>query len=175
VRHRAIGLTFVVGAATLSLATWGCAGAPRSRPIPLGKVETGAGSLEATRRALDGQWTLVSLDVVDAGGARRPIKASGRLTYDAFGTMSVRGVIEDAALRDTLVIDYTGRIVIDVVRHEFYPADLVTDRPVDPDQIVAIAPDKVRRYELSGDSLAVTYLDRSAKPTAVIRWRRQAP
>jgi hypothetical protein len=48
----------------------------------------------------------------------------------------------------------------------------VTDRPVDPDQVVRISPDKVRRYELSGNDFVVTYLDASAKPTAVITWRR---
>jgi hypothetical protein len=94
--------------------------------------------------------------------------------YDAFGSMNVRGVVEDPALTDTLVIDFQGRIVIDTVRLEFYPADLVTDRPVDPSQIVPISPEKVRRYELSGNSLVVTYLDKSAKPTAVIRWSRSS-
>jgi hypothetical protein len=71
--------------------------------------------------------------------------------------MTVRGVIEDPGLKDTPpVLDYTGRITIDAVRHEFYPADLVTDRPVDQRQVVRISPDKVRRYELSGNEFVVT-------------------
>lgn len=170
--HRWTGLTLVVGVATLSLTTWGCAAAPRARPLPTTRVDRGPESLEATRRGLEGSWTLVSLEVVDARGGRRPVKASGQLMYDAFGSMTVRGVIEDPGLRDTLVIDYTGRIVIDPVRREFYPADLASNRPVDPGQIAPVSPDKVRRYELSGDSFVVTYLDTSANPTAVIRWRR---
>ena len=89
--------------------------------------------------------------------------------------MTVRGVIEDAALQDTLVIDYTGRITIDTARHQFYPADLASDRPVDPGQIAPIAPDKIRQYELNGDTFVVTYLDAAARPTAVIRWQRGAP
>jgi hypothetical protein len=54
------------------------------------------------------------------------------------------------------------------VRHEFYPADLVTDRPVDQGQVAGVSPDKVRRNELSGNEFVVTYLDGSATPEAVI-------
>jgi hypothetical protein len=157
--------------AIAALAIGACAGAPRERPLQTGPIETGAGSLNDTRKALEGTWKLASLEVVDHG-ARRPIKAGGDLTYDRFGNMTVRGVIEDPGLKETLVIDYSGRITIDVVRHEFYPADLVTDRPVDQSQVMRISPDKVRRYELSGNEFVVTYLDASATPTAVITWRR---
>jgi hypothetical protein len=142
-----------------------------SRKTP---VDEGAGSLEATRRSLQGSWTLVSLEVVDAKGARRPVKANGTLTYDAFGTMSVRGVIEDQAMKDTIVLDFDGRIVIDTVRREFRAADITLDRPVDQDRIAPISPDKVRRYELSGDSFVVTYLDAKSNPTAIASWRRSA-
>jgi hypothetical protein len=86
---------------------------------------------------------------------------------------AVRGVVEDPGLKDTLVIDYSGRITIDAVRDEFYPADLVTDRPVDPGQVARIPPDKVRRCELSSNAFVVTRLDASATPTAVITRRRR--
>jgi hypothetical protein len=66
-------------------------------------------------------------------------------------------------------------LAIDTVRRQFYPADLASDRPVDFSQAEPIAPDKVRRYESSGDSLVVTYLDAAAKPAAVARWHRSAP
>jgi hypothetical protein len=146
-----------------------------SAPIQTAKVgdAAGTGSLEAVRQALAGSWTLTSLDLVDAKGSHRTVKASGQLTYDAFGAMNIRGVIDDAALRGAVVLDYQGRIVIDRVKKEFYPADLTTDRPVEPGQIAPVSPDKVRRYELSGDSLVVTYLDASSRPTAVASWRRQ--
>jgi hypothetical protein len=168
--HRLTWLTLALGVAALLFTTCGYAVAPIRKPG--GPVDVGPGSLEATRRALEGSWTLVSLDVVDAQGGRRRVTAAGDLNYDAFGSMTVRGVIEDPALRSTLVIDYSGRIVIDPARNEFYPADLVSDRPVDPSQIAPIAPDKVRRFELTADSLVVTYLDASSKPTAVLRWQR---
>jgi len=172
--RRSIHPTLVAAVATVAIGAWGCHAAPVQKPLAGGPVQTGPGSLEATRRALEGTWTLQTLEVVDARGTHRKVKASGQLMYDAFGSMNVRGVAEDPALTDTLVIDFQGRIVIDTVRHEFYPADLVSDRPVDPSQIVPISPDKVRRYELSGNSLVVTYIDKDAKPTAVIHWSRSA-
>ena len=170
--HQGTALGRVVAIAMLSLTCFACAPGQQGRNSRRTQVDAGAGSLEATRRALEGTWNLVSLEVVDAKGARRPVKATGQLKYDAFGTMTIRGVIDEPALKDTLVLDYDGRIVIDTARLEFRAADLTSDRPVEPAQIEPISPDKVRRYQLSGDAFAVTYLDASGNPTAVARWRR---
>lgn len=166
--------SLIAGAGTVALmcAAAGCAATPRQRPIEMGPVDVGPGSLEATRRALEGTWTLANLEVVDKAGARRPIKAGGQLTYDAFGNMHIRAVVEDKALFETLVLDYDGRIVIDPNNKEFRPAGLTSDRPVDPSQIVPVSPDKVRRYELTADTFVVTYVDASSAPTAVATWRR---
>ena len=172
-QHR-IHLTCAAVAAAVALTAAGCAGTQQVRTARRTQVDAGAGSLESTRKALEGAWTLVSLEVVDARGEHRPIKATGRLTYDAFGTMTIRGVIDDPAVRDKLVLDYEGRIVIDTVKSEFRAADLTSDRPVDSTQIAPISPDKVRRYQLSGDSFVVTYVDASGNPTAVTRWQRTA-
>ena len=160
------------GAVALVLACGGCKAGPTGRPIRTGPVDTGPGSLEATRRTLEGTWTLSSLEVIGAGGARRPVKATGKLTYDAFGNMSVRSVIEDAALKNSLVLDYDGRIVIDTAKREFYADNLTSDRPADPKQVAPIAADKIRRYELTPDAFVVTYVDVAGNPTAVARWRR---
>jgi hypothetical protein len=108
---------------------------------------------------------------VDASGMRRPVKAGGELRYDGFGNMNIRGVIDEPDVKD-VVIDYNGRITIDPVRHEFYPADLASDRPLDATEIAPISPDKVRKYELSANAFVVTYIDATSKPTAVARWRR---
>jgi len=172
VTHRATGLAVVIGIAGISLLASGCAQNNSVRSKRMGLAETGPGSLTATRKALEGSWTLASLEMVDAQGARRPVKASGQLTYDAYGNMTVRGVIEDPAERGPLVLDYQGRIMIDTAKLQFFPADLASDRPVESGQAESIAPDKVRKYELTADSFVVTYLDASAKPTAVARWRR---
>ena len=163
-----------MGVGTLMLMAFGCAPTMSVRESRKTPVDEGAGSLEATRRSLEGSWQLVSLEVIDAKGARRPVKATGRLTYDAFGTMTVRGVIDDAAMKDSIVLDFDGRIVIDTVRREFRASDIKSERPIDQDRIAPISPDNVRRYELAGDSFIVTYLDKAGNPTAVIRWQRSA-
>jgi hypothetical protein len=166
-------LAITVGAGALSLTIAGCAAAPLERPLPTTRIDKGAGTLESTRKALEGTWKLQSLDVVQADGKTKRVKAGGTLKYDAFGGMDIKAAIEDPALRGTLVLDYTGRIVIDVVKSTFYPQDLESDRPADPAEIGPISPDKVRRFELTGDSLVVTILDKTSKPTAVTRWHRQ--
>jgi hypothetical protein len=164
-------MTFGVGLALLALVS-GCKAAPLKRPVPLGPIDTGPGTMEATRRTLEGTWILASLEVVESGGTRRRVNATGKLTYDAFGNMSVRGVIQGANAKNAVVIDYDGRIVIDPDRREFYPADLVSERPAERGRIAPIAPDTVRRYELTANDFVVSYFDAAGQPTAVVRWRR---
>jgi hypothetical protein len=91
-----------------------CAPAPRGRPVKMGPTDTGTGSLEATRRQLEGNWELVSLETY-RDGKPVPVQAAGRLTYDAFGNVKTQGVINDpAANAPSDVLSYSGVIVIDV-------------------------------------------------------------
>lgn len=150
-----------------------CTATPRAKPIPTTKIDTGPGSLQAARRALEGTWTLVSLDVME-GGAPRRVPASGTLTYDAYGNMTIEGKIDDDPARTPTFLAYRGRIVIDTARKQFYPADLVSGAPVDQSALAPVSPDKARRYEVTADTLTVTYMDAAAKPTAVASWRRVA-
>ncbi len=85
---------FLVACLTLS-AVAGCAAAPRQRPIPVGPVDTGAGSLEAVRRQLSGTWELVSFEAFTGRGQSSRVPASGRLTYDEFGNLTVQGQLDD--------------------------------------------------------------------------------
>jgi hypothetical protein len=172
VTQRSIGLALVLGLAAGAFSASGCVQPNSVRAGRMGAPNTGPGSTTAERKALEGSWTLVSLEMVDEQGARRPVKASGQLSYDAYSNMTVKGVIEDPEARAPIVLNFEGRIFIDPVKHEFYPADLKTDRPVEPSEIKNISPDKVRRYELTADSFVVTYLDAASKPTAVARWKR---
>jgi hypothetical protein len=150
-----------------------CAPAPRQKPMLMGDVNTGAGSLEATRKALEGTWTLVSLDVVDAAGAKKPVKAKGQLTYDSYGAMTIKGAVEDDPTKTPLLLEYSGRIVIDTAKKQFYPADLVEEgQKVDPKRIAAVSPDKARKYEITTDTLTITYMDKAGKPTAVSSWKK---
>jgi|SRR6478672_7977548 hypothetical protein len=158
-----------IGLLCLSAAGSSC----HPRPVRGGPVDAGPGSVEAVRADLKGTWALSSLTVIDASGARHPAKAAGSLVYDDHANMSIRGTVEGAD-RSVIVLDFSGRIVIDAQRHQFYAADLQTDRPVDPAQVGAVSPDKVRQFELAGDTFTVTYLDAASKPTAVAVWQRTA-
>jgi hypothetical protein len=131
-----------------------------------------AAALEATRRELKGSWTLVSLEVVDKNGTHRAVHAAAQLTYDSFSNMTIRGLIDDPATEGAVILSYEARIVIDPVRHQFYPADLVPMLSADITKIAPISPEKVRQYELAGQFFVITYLDASGKPTAVARYRR---
>ena len=55
----------LVAVAVALMMASGCAGSPeRGRPIPLGPVESGPNSLESVRRLFEGQWDLVSAEIV---------------------------------------------------------------------------------------------------------------
>jgi hypothetical protein len=163
----------VLPALFAAVALASCKPAPRQKPMLMGDVNAGAGSLEATRKALEGTWTLVSLDVVDAAGAKKPVKAKGQLTYDSYGAMTIKGAVEDDPTKTPMLLEYSGRIVIDTAKKLFYPADLVEEgQKVDPKRIAAVSPDKARKYEITADTLTITYLDKAGKPTAVSSWKR---
>jgi hypothetical protein len=150
-----------------------CKKAPRQKPMLVGDVNTGAGSLEATRKALEGTWTLVSLNVVDASGAQKPVKAKAQLTYDAYGSLTIKGAVDDDPSKTPQLLEYSGRIVIDTAKKQFYPADLVEEgQKVDPKRIAAVSPDKARKYEITADTLTITYMDQAGKPTAISSWKR---
>ncbi len=165
--------SLVIACATvLGLQAAGCAKGDRQKPMLLGPVDAGPGSLESIRRELAGTWSLTSLEVIAPDGARRPVRARGTLTYDAYGALAIEGVVDDPDRPAALVLDYSGRIVIDAAKKEFRPADFESAKPVDAAQVAPVSLDKVRRFEVGGNRLAVTYLDGAGKPTAETVWNR---
>lgn len=75
---------------------------------------------------------------------------------------------------NTIPLDFTGGIVIDPAKRVFYPADVTANQPVDPNQLAPVGLDKVRQYSVKDDTLVVTYLDASGKPTAVVTWQKRS-
>jgi hypothetical protein len=173
VMRSAFRSSLVIAAATmLGLQAAGCAKGERQKPMLLGPVDAGAGSLEAIRRELAATWSLNRLEVIAPDGARRQVAARGTLSYDAYGALAIKGVVDDPSRPAALVLDYSGRIVIDPAKKEFRPADFESATPVDAAQVAPVSLDKVRRFELGGDRLAITYLDAAGKPTAETVWNR---
>ena len=119
----------LVAVAVALMMASGCAGSPeRGRPIPLGPVESGPNSLESVRRVFEGQWDLVSAESYDATGQPVAIKGKGRLTYDAYGNLTVDARFDegqeqaDGSIANLL--SYKGRAVIDVAASRLVLQDM---------------------------------------------------
>jgi len=167
-----VGCGTLAVAVTVAALMTGCSSAPRQRPVKVGSVDRGAGSLEAVRRQLQGTWELVALEALDAGRLT-PVKAAGRLVYDEFGNMTIKGTIDDPRLKDAVRLDYSGRVVIDTARQELVPAEVSAgEASPDPARLGRIATTERRRYAFEGDLLKITYLDTAGNPTGVASWRR---
>jgi hypothetical protein len=155
----------------------GCQASSRQRPVQGGPTDSGPGSMEYERRQLEGAWDLQAFYVMGPDGQKLHIPAAGRLTYDAFGNLSLTGRIDGALPNSSptgtaQLLDYKGRVVIDPVRHEMRLLGPQTDRPVDPATIEAIGPDRVRRYAIDGGQLTITFLDDKQATTAMAVFRR---
>jgi len=153
----------------------GCSSAPRKRPVKGGEVNTGPGSVESTRRQLTGTWELVEALVYDASGKSTVRKATGRLTYDEYGNLSIGAKLEDTDQVATSVsglFAYSGRAVIDPPKSRLVLMDLksrLESGAAVPEEGSA---DKVRFYVLEGDTLTLTVKDAAGATTARTTWRK---
>ena len=152
----------------------GCAKTARERPVRMGDVDTGPGSLEAVRRQLQGTWELVSLAVVPQGGGQPvPLKARGTLTYDEFGNLTVDAHTDDPnapqAARTANLLTFKGRAVIDVAKSELKLMDVTGS--VDPNTVIST--ERRRRYAFEGDLLKLSSLEPNGQIAATATWRRR--
>jgi hypothetical protein len=154
-----------------------CAGAPRERPVRMGPVDTGPGTLTAARTFLQGRWTLESFEVRPPGKTPIALKGAGTLVYDDSGNLRME-IRADEKSSDLLraagvdirdgVISTDGRTAIDIQNRTLTyvlqgQAPLVrgplgTDRP--------------RHWEVEGDVLILTTKDDAGQPLSVGRWRK---
>ena len=101
----------------------GCAAAPRQKPLPVGKIESGPGTVSEARKFLEGRWALESFEVRPPGKPPIMLKGSGVLNYDDFGNLRME-IRADQASSDLLraaginirdgVISTDGRTAIDL-------------------------------------------------------------
>lgn len=155
----------------------GCKAAERQRPIEMGPVDTGPGSLTYVRRQLEGSWDLVALEVRNKAGQMTPTKAQALLTYDAYGNMNVRGKLLDplpdaTAKLASSAVDYSGKIVIDTVKSEFRMTEQNAQQPLDRDVQNILNLSRVRRYELSADTLKIHVMDQGNAVVATTTFRK---
>ena len=156
-----------------ALLVGGCSAAPRQRPIELGPVDTGAGSVEAARRQLQGEWNLVRLETPGPSGESRAVAARALLTYDEYGNFTIAGKVEDPSVTRVEVdrlLRFSGRAVIDARKQELRLFPSGDSPPLDG---TAISVDRVRRYAFENEMLRMSTVDANGQITATSTWQRR--
>ena len=166
-----VGMCVVAGGVLV-----GCAAGPRARPIPMDPVESGAGSLRAVRQQLAGTWELVSFETFTGPGNGIQVPASGRLTYDEFGHLEIKGQVQRDSADSTAdgsstLLNVSGRALIDAANSRYWVVDLEGDLP-DETAFEAVSPENFRYYEFLDDQLKLTVKNSTGRTTATTTWRR---
>ena len=166
--------------ATLLAIGIGCAASERQRPVSMGPVATGPGTLTAARKFLEGRWILESMVVTPPGGKPITLKGTGVLNYDDFGNLEMN-IKADEASSDLLraggvvipdgVIATTGRTAIDLPNKtltyilEGQASAMKTGGG-------PLSPNRPRHWEVNGDVLTLTTKDDSGAPLSISRWKK---
>ena len=154
----------------------GCTGGPRQRPVKMGPVDTGAGSLTAARKYLEGRWSLESFELYPPGRAPVTLKGAGTLTYDAFGNLRMEIRADESAARllgasgidiKDGVISTDGRTAVDIDNRTL--TYVVAGQPAGTGPLALNRP---RHWQVEGSLLTLTTNDDSGKPASVGRWRK---
>jgi hypothetical protein len=167
------------GLVWLALLTAGCAAAPRQKPIELGDVNTGAGSLAAARRYLQGRWSLISYDVFPPGRAPIQLKGKGTLSYDEYGNLDMEIRVDPATAKlldgagiqsDQGVISTKGRTAVDMQARTL--TYILEGQPPLGAPSGPLAPNRPRHWEVAGNVLTLTTNGDDGKPASVGRWQK---
>ncbi len=169
--------TLLVSVVVITGVAIGCAhGAPRTRPVKMGPVAEGPDTLDAVRHQLEGTWTLTSVQIFPESGGPVPLKATGTLTYDDYGNLTVKAALLESAtvggeLLKPSALNYTGRAVIDVANHKMVLTDLAGPAPGEK-LPASLAADQARYYEFAGDELRLSLKDAKGRTTATLMWKK---
>lgn len=174
----------------VSCAAIGCASSPRQRPVAVGEVDTGPGSLTAARQQLEGHWTLLTLAMFDEDGRQVDVDATGSLTSDAFGGLTIEFRMTDAG-RQSLqslgivspnpVISTSGRAVIEPRQQQitYVGADFAKQGGLDAGLAAKranpFALERVRYYTFNADgSMRLATRHDNGRDAAVSTWKRSS-
>jgi hypothetical protein len=155
-----------------------CAPAPRQRPVEMGPVDTGAGSLTEARKYLEGLWSLESFEVYPPGKGPVALKGTGTLVYDDFGNLKM-DIRADDASADVLraagidiadgMIRSEGRTVVDL-QHKTLTYVIAGQPPAGAAGPLGLS--RPRHWQVEGDVLTLTTKDDAGNPLSVGRWRK---
>jgi hypothetical protein len=143
--------------------------------------------VEAARKQLEGRWTLTSLEVTSVDGRKASVDATGVLTSDAFGNLSIeyrlssegQKTLEGLGIKSpNPVISTSGQAAIDTQQQRitYIPPDAAS-RAFDPKLAAAraspFALETPRYYALGADGiLTLTTRHENGKDAAVSRWKK---
>ncbi|HEX5109460.1 MAG TPA: hypothetical protein VFV95_13475 [Vicinamibacterales bacterium] len=180
---------FPLSPARTSLALGACvfAAACMGAPLTNTPINTGTDSTTAARKALEGTWRLVSLEVANADGKKTTVQAEGELVLDAFANLKIIYRVAEAGLKalesvgveqPTPVISTTGEVAIDVAGQKVtYVGADHSERAFDPDLAARranpFALERVRYYSVGADGiLTLKTRHDNGKDAATSRWQR---
>ena len=149
----------------------------RSRPVRAGDVDTGPNSLEAVRQRLQGSWDLVSATTYAASGEPTERRATGRLTYDQFGNLTVQARVEEEGAvgspgSELPFLNISGRAVIDTANQRLVFTNVGANAPLDNALPAEVALDRVRYYEFVDDLLTLSVRNSDGSVSAILTWRK---
>jgi hypothetical protein len=154
-----------------------CKAAPITRPIEGGPVATGAGSLTAARKFLEGRWSLESFEVHPPGKPVVTLKGMGTLTYDDFGNLRME-IRADQTAADMLraagidirdgIISSDGRTAVDIPNRTL--TYTIQGQPAAGTGPLAM--NRPRHWEVEGNLLTLTTKDDAGNVASVGRWRK---
>ena len=154
-----------------------CAGAPINKPMKVGTVDTGSGSVTEARKFLEGRWTLESFEVHPPGKPVVNLKGMGTLTYDDFGNLRME-IRADQAASDQLraagidirdgVISSDGRTAVDMPNRTL--TYVIQGQPASGTGPLAM--NRPRHWQVDGDVLTLTTRDDAGNVASVGRWRK---
>ena len=166
-----------MGVAALTSAVAACAAAPLNKPIELGPVAAGPGTLTEARKYLEGRWALESFELRSPGRAPIMLMGSGVLTYDDFGNLRME-IRADQSTSDSLraagidirdgVISTDGRAAIDLQNKTL--TYFIEGQP--PASGGPLGMNRPRHWEVTADVLTLTTRDDSGAPMSISRWKR---
>ena len=162
-----------------ALALAACEAAPRARPVKMGPVDEGKGTLTSARQYLEGMWSLESFQLFPPGRPPVTLKGSGALVYDKYSNLKMEirpdkasvDMLREAGVEigDSGTISTQGRTAVDLQNRT-----LTYVLEGQPPGTGPLALNRPRYWQVEGNLLTLTTKDDSGNPASVGRWRKSS-